>query len=333
MPRLRRGRARSRASGPVRRAAGPGSRCRRPRPTRGRRGAFELAARLGYDGVEVMVWTDPVTQEAGALRTLSEHHGIPVLSVHAPTPAGHPTGLGHATLGEDRTLDGELADELGAQHRRAAPTVPVAARATPATSSRGSRAGAERRHRDRGREHVPVAGAASRELRPTCRTGTRCRSPTTHVTLDLSHTSTSGFDAMEMAEPAGAAPAPPAPGRRGGLARGRAPRARARHPALRRGARGAGVRGVCRARRRRGEHPSRRQAQREADLAEALAFARLHLGDLVVGAGKAAAATASGHRLRQWWFRMPAGRGSRCRRAGARPTRRGGCPWCRRACR
>ena len=24
--------------------------------------AFELAARLGYDGVEVMVWTDPLTR-------------------------------------------------------------------------------------------------------------------------------------------------------------------------------------------------------------------------------------------------------------------------------
>ena len=47
--------------------------------------AFGLAARLGYDGVEVMVWTDPLTREAGALRTLSELHGIPVLSVHAPT--------------------------------------------------------------------------------------------------------------------------------------------------------------------------------------------------------------------------------------------------------
>ncbi len=46
---------------------------------------FVTAARLGYDAVEVMVWTDPVTQEAGALRALSEHHGIPVVSVHAPT--------------------------------------------------------------------------------------------------------------------------------------------------------------------------------------------------------------------------------------------------------
>ena len=47
--------------------------------------AFSLAERLGYDAVEVMVWTDPVTQEAGALKTLVEHHGIPVVSIHAPT--------------------------------------------------------------------------------------------------------------------------------------------------------------------------------------------------------------------------------------------------------
>ncbi|SDY06720.1 Sugar phosphate isomerase/epimerase [Micromonospora pattaloongensis] len=43
-----------------------------------------MAATLGYDGVEVMVWTDPVSQDAGALRGLAEHYGVPVLSVHAP---------------------------------------------------------------------------------------------------------------------------------------------------------------------------------------------------------------------------------------------------------
>ncbi|MGC4896555.1 sugar phosphate isomerase/epimerase family protein [Micromonospora sp. DT31] len=46
--------------------------------------AFQLAAELGYDGVEVMVWTDPVSQDPGALRGLAEHYGVPVLSVHAP---------------------------------------------------------------------------------------------------------------------------------------------------------------------------------------------------------------------------------------------------------
>lgn len=46
--------------------------------------AFEIAARLGYDGVEVMVWTDPVSQDVDALRRLSDYHGIPILAVHAP---------------------------------------------------------------------------------------------------------------------------------------------------------------------------------------------------------------------------------------------------------
>lgn len=46
--------------------------------------AFELAARLGYDGVEVMVSGDPVSQDVDALARLSDYHGMPVVSVHAP---------------------------------------------------------------------------------------------------------------------------------------------------------------------------------------------------------------------------------------------------------
>ncbi len=45
---------------------------------------FELASRLGYDAVEVMVSIDPVSQEVDAVRHLSEHHGLPVCAVHAP---------------------------------------------------------------------------------------------------------------------------------------------------------------------------------------------------------------------------------------------------------
>src|SRR5512143_2766763 len=47
--------------------------------------AFGIAAELGYDGVEVMVWTDPVSQDQAALARLAVHYGIPVLAVHAPT--------------------------------------------------------------------------------------------------------------------------------------------------------------------------------------------------------------------------------------------------------
>ena len=46
--------------------------------------AFELAARLGYDGVEVMVWTDPISQDPQALRRLSDVYGVRILAIHAP---------------------------------------------------------------------------------------------------------------------------------------------------------------------------------------------------------------------------------------------------------
>lgn len=46
--------------------------------------AFEIAARLGYDGVEVMVWTDPVSQDVEALRRLADYHAMPIRAVHAP---------------------------------------------------------------------------------------------------------------------------------------------------------------------------------------------------------------------------------------------------------
>jgi len=52
-----------------------------PEPTSA---AFDVAASLGYDGIEVMVWTDPVSQDVSALKVLTEHYGVRVGSVHAP---------------------------------------------------------------------------------------------------------------------------------------------------------------------------------------------------------------------------------------------------------
>lgn len=45
---------------------------------------FELAADLGYDGVEIMVWTDPASQDLPGLARIARRHGVPILSVHAP---------------------------------------------------------------------------------------------------------------------------------------------------------------------------------------------------------------------------------------------------------
>jgi sugar phosphate isomerase/epimerase len=46
--------------------------------------AFEIAAGLGFDGVEVMVGVDPVSQDPNALRHLSDYHAIPITAIHAP---------------------------------------------------------------------------------------------------------------------------------------------------------------------------------------------------------------------------------------------------------
>jgi sugar phosphate isomerase/epimerase len=46
--------------------------------------AFRLAAELGYDGVEVMVWVDKDSQDVGLLRRYSRQYRVPVLAVHAP---------------------------------------------------------------------------------------------------------------------------------------------------------------------------------------------------------------------------------------------------------
>ncbi len=46
--------------------------------------AFEIAAALSYDGVEVMVGTDSMSQDSEALKALMDHYGVPVLSIHAP---------------------------------------------------------------------------------------------------------------------------------------------------------------------------------------------------------------------------------------------------------
>jgi sugar phosphate isomerase/epimerase len=46
--------------------------------------AFDWARRLGYDGVEVMVGVDAISQDIDVLRELVQHYQVPVLSIHAP---------------------------------------------------------------------------------------------------------------------------------------------------------------------------------------------------------------------------------------------------------
>lgn len=46
--------------------------------------AFQYANELGYDGIELMVWAEPISQDIDRVALLSERYHLPVLSVHAP---------------------------------------------------------------------------------------------------------------------------------------------------------------------------------------------------------------------------------------------------------
>lgn len=46
--------------------------------------AFDLAARLGYDAVEVMVGIDEISQDVDIVAHLRDYHEIPVVAIHAP---------------------------------------------------------------------------------------------------------------------------------------------------------------------------------------------------------------------------------------------------------
>ncbi|NNU27421.1 sugar phosphate isomerase/epimerase family protein [Isoptericola sediminis] len=75
--------------------------------------AFEVAAEIGYDGVEVMVWSDPATQDPRALARLSERTGMPIRSIHAPTLLISQRVWGRDPAAKlDRAVD--MAGELGA---------------------------------------------------------------------------------------------------------------------------------------------------------------------------------------------------------------------------
>ena len=92
--------------------------------------AFEMAADLGFDGVEVMVWTDPVSQDPDALRGLSDRFGVPVLAIHAPCLL-----LTQRVWSTDPWTKLQraqaAAERVGAADRRRAPAVPLAAGVRP----------------------------------------------------------------------------------------------------------------------------------------------------------------------------------------------------------
>ena len=245
-----------------------------PEPTAA---AFEMAATVGYDGVEVMVWTDAVSQDAGALSGLAAHYGTPVLSIHAPCLLVTQR-VWSPDPWERLRRSAELAETLGA------PTVVVH---PPFTWQRDYARNFAAGVAALGAKHPTIRFAienmypvrmAGREFVPYSPGWDPTVAGFDAYTLDLSHCAASRSDAMTMADSmsAGLAHVHLGDGTGEGRdehlvpGRGTQPCAELLESLVRRGFRGSVAVEVSTRR-------SASRAEREADLAEALAFARQHL--------------------------------------------------------
>jgi len=157
---------------------------------------FELAAGLGYEGVEVMVGIDEISSDIGAVRGLRDYYEIPVAAVHAPcllvtqrvwgtdpwgklersTEMAHATGASvvvvHPPFRWQRDYAREFIEGVVALESRTGMAIAV-----------------ENMYpwRTRGREFQAYAPGWDPVLHPY-----------PHATVDLSHTATAGSDVMAM---------------------------------------------------------------------------------------------------------------------------------------
>ncbi len=159
--------------------------------------AFEVAGRLGYDGVEVMVWTDPVSQDVTALRRLSDYHEVPILAVHAPCLV-----ITQRVWGSDPWVKlvraRDAAEELGAQTVVVHP--PFRWQREYARQFLGGiQQMADETDVRFAVENMFPLRARGREVTPYAPDWDPTSEDFPDFTLDLSHTSVSQSDALEMA--------------------------------------------------------------------------------------------------------------------------------------
>jgi len=242
--------------------------------------AFEMARSLGYDGVEVMVWTDPVSQDIDQVENLSRRHRMPILSVHAPcllitqrvwSPdpwerlwrsvdaarrLGAPTVVVHPPFRWQRDYARNFVDGVAEMEKETGVAIAV--------------------------ENMYPWRAAGREIAAYAPDWDPTDEPYAHNTLDLSHTAVSGSNALKMAESLGGRLAHVHLADGSGSARdehlvpgrGTQPCAELLDRLASGGWSGSIVLEV-------GTRRARTAGEREADLAEALAFARLNLATAV----------------------------------------------------
>ena len=160
--------------------------------------SFEIAARLGYDGVEIMVWTDPVSQDIDALRRLSDYHEIPVLAIHSPCLL-----LTQRVWGTDPwaklVRSKEAAEALGASTVVVHPPFRWQ-REYAREFVQGTQRMAEETDVHFAVENMFPLRARGRAVVPYAPDWDPSDEDYRHFTLDLSHTAVSQSDALEMAD-------------------------------------------------------------------------------------------------------------------------------------
>ena len=238
--------------------------------------AFELSAKLGYDGVEVMVWTDPVSQSLEELQRLVDSYGVPVLAVHSPCLL-----ITQRVWGTDPWLKlvraQEVAETLGADVVVVHPPF-LWQREYAKAFVTGIEVMHEETHVKFAVENMFPWRARGREVKAYAPDWDPIWQDYRNVTLDLSHTATSQSDALAMASALGERLAHVHLADGSGSARdehlvpgrGTQPCAELLEGLARGGFGGTVVLEVNTRR-------ALSREEREADLAEALAFARLHL--------------------------------------------------------
>jgi sugar phosphate isomerase/epimerase len=163
--------------------------------------AFETAAKLGYDGVEVMVTGDPVSQDVDVLRRLSDYHHIPVLAIHAPCLLITQRVWGREPWGKlQRAKD--VAERLGAKVVVVHPPF-----RWQREYAREFESGLARMSEETdvvfAVENMFPLRARGTEVVPYAPHWNPVDQDYPHVTLDLSHTAVSGSDALDMAHKLG----------------------------------------------------------------------------------------------------------------------------------
>ncbi len=160
--------------------------------------AFEIAAKLGYDGVEVLVSSDPASQDIELLRRLSDYHQMPVTAVHSPCLVLTQRVWGREPWGK-LLRSKEMAEALGAK------TVVVhPAFRWQRDYAKGFESGVARMQEETdvvfAVENMYPVRVRDREVVPYAPSWNPLDRDYADVTLDLSHTAMSGSDAMDMAK-------------------------------------------------------------------------------------------------------------------------------------